>query len=59
MSSCSALRGLVDPAIDHAQQPLCDALGLLAIVSHDQQGHAVPAAPANEILDKFGCMLVE
>ena len=50
MSSWRALRGLVDPAIAHSQQPLCHALGLPAIVRHQQQGHAVPAALSDEVL---------
>ena len=59
MSSWRALRELVDPAIAHSQQPLCHALGLRAIVRHQQQGHAVPAALSDEVLHKSRRMIVE
>src|SRR5689334_5101391 len=59
MSSWGAFGGLLDPAIAEAQQPPCQALGLAAIVRHQQHGHAVAAARSDKLFDKCGRMIVE
>src|SRR5215467_9547932 len=59
MNSCYASERLFDSTIAHSQDSLSHAFGLLAVMRHQQQGHARLAALTDEVFDASGRLLVE
>ena len=59
MNSCHALERRFDSTIAHSQCSISRALRLLAVVRHQQQGHAGLAALTDKVFDASGRQLVE